>query len=228
MAHGETHRSDRGGWLRALVLGANDGIVSIASLVLGMAGAEAGAGVLVGGLAGLVGGALSMAVGEYVSVSSQADAEAADLHKERRELETEPERELDELVGIWTGRGLPRALAVQVAEAMHAHDALGAHLRDELGITELSRARPLVAAGASAAAFAVGGAIPVLVAALAPADVSSALVAASSLVALTGLGALSARLGGARVARATLRVVVGGAAAMAVTFGIGALVGVAV
>jgi VIT1/CCC1 family predicted Fe2+/Mn2+ transporter len=228
LRHSERHNIDRSAWLRALVLGANDGIVSIASLVLGVAGASAGGGeVLLAGVAGLVGGALSMAVGEFVSVSSQADLERADIAKETWELAHQPDAEAAELTAIWRRRGLPDALAAEVARALHAHDALGAHLRDELGITDETLARPLQAALASAAAFAVGGALPVGTAALAG-DQRIAAVMVACLGTLAALGALSARLGGAPVGRAVGRVVAGGAAAMGLTFGIGTLFGVAV
>lgn len=225
MAHHERHRVGRAGWLRATVLGANDGIVSVSSLVLGVAGAEASVtAFFVAGIAGLVGGALSMAVGEYVSVSSQADTEGADLARERAELIAEPERELQELAQIWEGQGLDAELAQRVATRLHEVDALKAHLRDELGITEITRARPLLAAAASAVAFAVGGALPLVAGALFGPNPLG--IGAVALVTLALLGGASARLGGAPVVRATLRVVLGGALAMGLTFGIGQLVGV--
>ena len=227
MAHHEGHRVESVGWLRAGVLGANDGIVSIAALLLGVAAADASA-VFVAGAAGLVGGALSMAVGEYVSVSSQADAENADIAKETWEIEHEPDAELRELTGIWRKRGLSKELAAEVAEALHAHDALGAHLRDELGITELSRARPLRAGIVSALSFLVGGALPVLAAIAVGEAARPVAIGVASVAALALLGIGSARLGGAPVARGTLRVTAGGAGAMALAYVIGAWVGVAV
>ncbi|MCB9681579.1 MAG: VIT family protein [Alphaproteobacteria bacterium] len=226
--HPEIHRLHRVGWLRAIVLGANDGIVSIASLVLGVVGADAAGPVLLAGLVGLVGGALSMAVGEYVSVSSQADAERADIARERWELEAEPDAELREMQGIWMKRGLDAETAKEVARQLHAHDALGAHLRDELGITEVLRARPLQAALASAGAFSVGGALPVGMAAVLPPELRGMGVALTCVAALVALGVLSSRLGGAPVLRGTLRVAFGGGLAMALTFGLGTLFGVAV
>jgi VIT1/CCC1 family predicted Fe2+/Mn2+ transporter len=227
--HPEIHRTDRIGWLRASVLGANDGIVSTASLVIGVAAAAAGRGeVLVAGVAGLVAGAMSMAAGEYVSVSSQADTEAADRGRERTELEQSPDAELDELTGIYASRGLDENLARQVAEQLTAHDALGTHLRDELGISEALSARPLQAAAASAGSFAVGAALPLLAAALAPRGTEIPTVATTSLLFLAGLGALSARIGGAPVGAAAARVTFWGAAAMAVTAAIGAAFGAVV
>jgi VIT1/CCC1 family predicted Fe2+/Mn2+ transporter len=227
--HRERHRTARIGWLRAAVLGANDGIVSTASLVLGVAAAQAARGeVLVAGVAGLVAGAMSMAAGEYVSVSSQADTEAADLERERRELATDTEREHEELTGIYVGRGLDPALASQVAEQLMAHDAIGAHARDELGISEALAARPIQAALASAATFAVGAALPLAVATLAPAAGLIPSVAGSSLAFLALLGGLAARAGGARTAVGALRVGFWGALAMASTAGVGALFGAVV
>lgn len=226
--HGETHRSDRAGWLRAAILGADDGIVSTASLLIGVAASSAGrSAILVAGFAGLVAGAMSMAAGEYVSVSSQRDAELADIAKERRELEHQPETELDELTHIYIGRGLEPALARTVATQLTHADPLGAHLRDELGFTEASRARPLQAAGVSAAAFASGAAIPLLAMAIAPASLRIPLVAVVSLAAMVLLGATGGRLGGADPTRAAFRVAAGGACAMAVTALIGRLVGTA-
>ena len=225
--HSETHRVDRIGWLRAAVLGANDGLISTSSLIVGVAAAQATpAGILVAGVAGLVGGALSMAAGEYVSVSSQADSENADLARERRELATAPEAEHRELAGIYVARGLTPALAEQVATQLTAHDALGAHARDELGITDLTRARPLTAALASAASFAVGAALPLLLAMVAPAALLTPLIFASTLVLLLALGALAARLGGAALLRGALRVAFWGVIAMAATGLVGHLFGV--
>jgi len=222
----ERHRTERIGWLRAAVLGANDGIVSTASLVLGVAGAGAArSSVLITGVAGLVAGAMSMAAGEYVSVGSQADTEAADLARERRELATQDESERAELAGIYVGRGLEPALARQVADQLMAHDALGAHARDELGITEIQRARPVQAAFASAASFSVGAAMPLLAVLLAPARGLAAIVTGSSLVVLAILGAVAARAGGARAAAGAMRVTLWGALAMAITYAVGALFG---
>jgi VIT1/CCC1 family predicted Fe2+/Mn2+ transporter len=222
--HREFHRSERIGWLRAAVLGANDGIVSTASLILGVAGAGAtGSGVLIAGTAGLVAGAMSMAAGEYVSVSSQADTEEADLRRERKELESNDQLERAELAAIYVSRGLDPDLARQVADQLMMHDALGAHARDELGISEIQRARPMLAALASAGTFAVGGALPLLVALLAPANTLAAYVVGTSLAFLAILGFLAARTGGARVMAGTLRVTFWGAVAMALTYGAGAL-----
>jgi len=208
------------------VLGANDGIVSTASLVLGVAASGAsGAAILTAGIAGLVAGALSMAAGEYVSVSSQRDAEQADIRLEARELALDPVGELDELTTIYERRGLPHALAAEVARTLSQRGALAAHLRDELGLDEQRLARPLQAAAASALAFSVGAAVPLLMAAVAPASVRGAAIVGVTLVALAGLGDLGARLGGAPRVPATIRVVVWGAVAMAVTAAIGALVG---
>jgi len=220
--HRERHRSDRLGWLRAAVLGANDGIVSTASLILGVAaaGAERSA-LLITGLAGLVAGAMSMAAGEFVSVSSQADTERADLERERGELDSEPAAELAELTGIYVKRGLDQDLARRVAERLTAHDALGAHARDELGITESSQARPLQATIASALAFAAGAALPLATAALAPRADLPLVVGATSLAFLAALGALAAWTGGAGIASGTLRVTFWGAAAMLVTAAVG-------
>lgn len=226
MRHTERHRTEHIGWLRAAVLGANDGLISTASLIVGVAasGTERGA-VLVAGIAGMVAGAMSMAAGEYVSVSSQADTEAADLARERHELATMPEAELRELAGIYEARGLTPALALQVAEQLTAHDALGAHARDELGLTEASAARPLQAALASAAAFAVGATLPVVVAAVTPVAWLSPLVTASALVLLTILGAVAAQVGGAPVLKGAWRVVFWGALAMASSALVGRLFG---
>ena len=225
--HKERHRSHRVGWLRAAVLGANDGIVSTASLVLGVAAAEADLrNILVAGVAGLVAGAMSMAAGEYVSVSSQADTERADLAKERDELANAPKQEHAELTGIYVKRGLDRELAAEVASQLMDHDALGAHARDELGITEALAARPLQAALASASSFAVGALLPLLVILLVPRPALGWSVAGSALVFLGFLGALAARAGGAPMGTAALRVCFWSALAMAATSAIGTLFGV--
>ena len=224
--HTERHRSDRIGWLRAAVLGANDGIVSTASLVLGVAAAGADhRTVLMTSVSGLIAGAMSMAAGEFVSVHSQADTESADLARERAELKQDPLGEQGELAGIYVGRGLDPALADQVAEQLMAHDALGAHARDELGLSEATAARPTQAALASAASFAVGAALPIGVVALAPAPQLLWWVSIASLVFLAALGAVSARIGGAQMGKGTWRVAFWGAFAMAVTAGAGALFG---
>jgi VIT1/CCC1 family predicted Fe2+/Mn2+ transporter len=226
MRHRELHRSERIGWLRAAVLGANDGIVSTASLILGVAATGAtSAQVAIAGTAGLVAGAMSMAAGEYVSVRSQADTEEADLSRERMELATNDSSERAELAGIYVARGLDAELARQVADQLMAHDALGAHARDELGISELQRARPVVAAFASAGTFAVGAALPLLIVLLAPAGTLAALVVVTSLACLAMLGALAARAGGARAGVGALRVTFWGAFAMALTYGVGAIFG---
>jgi vacuolar iron transporter family protein len=222
----ETHLSHRSNWLRAAVLGANDGIVSTASLVLGVAASGAsGAAILTAGIAGLVAGALSMAAGEYVSVSSQRDAEQADIRLEEHELAADPTGELRELTAIYEQRGLPHKLAAEVARTLSQRGALAAHLRDELGLDEQRLARPLQAAWASAVSFSVGAALPLVAAAASPASVRGAVIVAVTLIALAGLGDLGARLGGAPRGPATVRVVVWGAIAMAVTAAIGALVG---
>ncbi len=227
--HPEIHRTERVGWLRAAVLGANDGIVSTASLLVGVAAASVDrAELLTVGLAGLVAGAMSMAAGEYVSVSSQADTEAADLARERHELLTEPESEHLELAMIYQARGLTPELASQVAQQLTAHDALGAHARDELGISAISTARPVQAALTSAVTFAVGAALPLVSALVAPADQIVPVVAATSLVFLACLGALAARTGGAPVAKAAARVVFWGTLAMTVTALVGKLFGAVV
>lgn len=227
--HAETHRAERIGWLRAAVLGANDGIVSTASLVLGVAAAQADRGdILAAGVAALVAGAMSMAAGEYVSVHSQADAEHADLARERAELASDSAGELRELTAIYVARGLEPELARRVAEQLTAHDALGAHARDELGITDAMVARPLQAALASAGSFAAGALLPLVVAAAAPREALGAAVAGSALLFLAGLGGLSARAGGAPMWRAGARVTIWGAVAMAVTAAIGAMVGTVV
>ena len=222
--HPELHRTDRIGWLRAAVLGANDGIVSTASLVVGVAAAGASQGnILVTGVAGLVAGAMSMAAGEYVSVHSQADTEKADLAREQAELQMDPAAERRELTAIYVARGLRADLAQQVAEQLMAHDALGAHARDELGIFEAIRARPVQAALASAASFAVGAALPLAVTALAPYQSLIPWVATTSLAFLAALGFTSARAGGASVLAGTWRVTFWGALAMAITAGAGKL-----
>jgi VIT1/CCC1 family predicted Fe2+/Mn2+ transporter len=224
--HLERHRTSRIGWLRAAVLGANDGIVSTASLIVGVAAAGSARGeILIAGLAALVAGAMSMAAGEYVSVSSQSDTENADLERERAELASEPESERRELIGIYRERGLDEALATQVADQLMAHDALGAHARDELGISEHLAARPLQAAFTSAGTFAAGAALPLAFAALVPLRLLVPVVAASSLALLAVLGALAAFTGGASVRTGALRVAFWGAAAMALTALIGRLFG---
>ena len=229
MPHMERHRSERIGWLRAAVMGANDGIVSTASLVLGVAGAGAARGaVIIAGVAGLVAGAMSMAAGEYVSVSSQADTEGADLARERQELATDDEHERSELALIYVSRGLEPALATQVADQLMAQDALGAHARDELGISELQRARPVQAALASAGTFAIGAAIPLLCSALMPAHALAPVVTGTSLLFLAALGGLAARAGGARATTGAVRVTFWGALAMAITYGVGSLFGAVV
>ena len=227
--HSERHRTDRIGWLRAAVLGANDGIVSTASLVIGVAAASASpAAILTTGVAGLVAGAMSMAAGEYVSVHSQADTEQADLARERAELAADPAAERRELAGIYVGRGLQPALAEQVAEQLMAHDAIGAHAREELGISEALSAKPLQAAFASAASFAVGAALPLVVVALMPARALMLGVAGTSLAFLAVLGAVAARAGGASPWLGAWRVAFWGALAMAITAGVGAWFGAAV
>lgn len=224
--HAERHRGDRIGWLRAAVLGANDGIVSTASLVLGVAAAGAEhRTILLTSVSGLIAGAMSMAAGEFVSVHSQQDTENADLARERAELLREPAAERRELAGLYVGRGLDPALADQVAGALMAHDALGAHARDELGLSAVTAARPVQAALASAASFAVGALLPLVVVAAAPQARLVPWVSLSSLAFLAGLGAVSARLGGARVWRGTARVAFWGAFAMAVTAAAGAWFG---
>lgn len=226
--HHESHRSHRIGWLRASVLGANDGIVSTASLIVGVAAAQAtNADIWIAGVAGLVAGSMSMAAGEYVSVSAQADTEHADLARERAELDESPASELDELTNIYVLRGLDRALARQVAEQLTAHDALGAHARDELGITETLSARPVQAALASATSFAIGAALPLLLVGLAPPAHLMPIMFTASIGFLAVLGALSARGGGASQPRAVLRVTFWGVLAMALTAGVGSLFGVA-
>ena len=227
--HLERHRSERIGWLRAAVLGANDGIVSTASLIVGVAAAATSrSNVLLAGVAGLVAGAMSMAAGEYVSVSSQADTENADLARERSELATDPASELDELKTIYERRGLDAGLARQVAEQLTAHDALGTHARDELGISAVHAARPVQAALASAATFAVGAALPLVVAALAPVSRIIVLVGVTSLLCLALLGGIAARAGGAGMTRGAIRVTFWGAFALALTALIGRLFGATV
>ncbi|MGZ3196499.1 MAG: VIT1/CCC1 transporter family protein [Croceibacterium sp.] len=227
--HIERHRIGRIGWLRAAVLGANDGIVSTSSLVVGVAAAAAGKPeILLAGFAGLAAGALSMAAGEYVSVSSQADTEAADLARERRELAEQPEFELDELTAVYVGRGLEPKLAREVAKQLTAKDALAAHARDELALSELTTARPLQAAMASAATFSVGAAMPMAAAWLAPLGVLVPAVVGASLGFLAVLGALGARAGGASMVKGVGRVVFWGAVAMAVTAGVGKVFGTVV
>ena len=224
--HLERHRTDRVGWLRAAVLGANDGIVSTASLIVGVAAAQAShSALLVTGVAGLVAGAMSMAAGEYVSVYSQADTEKADIERERLELLADTASEHKELAAIYVGRGLDHALAKQVAEQLMAHDALGAHTRDELGISHTLTARPLQAALASAASFAIGALMPLLVMLLAPESILVYAVSGASLACLALLGGVAARAGGAPVMPGSLRVTFWGALAMALTAGVGALFG---
>ena len=226
MRHVERHRTAHIGWLRAAVLGANDGLISTASLIVGVSASGTGRGaVLVAGVAGLVAGAMSMAAGEYVSVSSQADTEAADLARERRELATAPEAEHAELAGIFEARGLTPALANEVAAQLTDRDALGAHAREELGLSDLTAARPLQAALSSAVSFAVGAAMPVVVSATAPAPGLTRFVIGSTLVLLTVLGATAARVGGASVLRGAARVAFWGALAMAASAIVGRLFG---
>jgi VIT1/CCC1 family predicted Fe2+/Mn2+ transporter len=228
MRHRERHRTQHTGWLRAAVLGANDGIVSTASLVLGVAAAGADTrATLVAGVAGLLAGALSMAAGEYVSVSSQSDTEHADLERERKELAANPEAEHAELTAIYVQRGLDEALASKVATQLTQHDALGAHSRDELGISETLAARPVQAAMASAATFAVGAAMPLLMVLVFPSSALMWGVALSSLVFLASLGYLAARAGGSPAWTSVARVTFWGALAMGITAGVGALFGVA-
>lgn len=226
MRHREGHRTAHIGWLRAAVLGANDGLISTASLIVGVAAAGTGrSAVLIAGVAGLVAGAMSMAAGEYVSVASQADTETADMARERHELATAPDAEKDELADIYTARGLTPALARQVADQLTERDALGAHARDELGLSAATAARPIQAALASAAAFTVGAALPVGVAVIAPTAWLTRLVIASALVLLTVLGAVAAKVGGAGMGRGALRVAFWGALAMAASAGVGRLFG---
>ncbi|MES2833978.1 MAG: VIT family protein [Pseudomonadota bacterium] len=227
LTHRETHLVSRVGWMRAAVLGANDGIVSTASLIVGVAAAGSSkSAVIVAGVAGLVAGALSMAAGEYVSVSSQSDTEKADLAREAAELQASPEAEHAELAGIYVSRGLTPDLAGQVATQLMASDALGAHARDELGISEITTARPIQAALTSAATFAVGAAAPLATVALTPVDWMAPAVSASSLIFLAALGGLGAQAGGAAMLKPVTRVVFWGAVALAVTAGIGRVFGV--
>ena len=222
MPHQERHRFDRIGWLRAAVLGTNDGILSTASLVVGVAASGAARGaIMVAGVAGLVAGAMSMAAGEYVSVSSQSDTEKADIARERNEQATDADAELRELTGIYVARGLDQSLAAQVAVQLTAHDALGAHMHDELGIAEQHRARPLQAAVASAGTFAVGAALPLLAGWLAPVTAITWAVTGTSLIVLVVLGAVSASAGGAPAITGAIRVTFWGAFAMAITYGVG-------
>lgn len=226
--HRELHRTEHIGWLRAAVLGANDGLISTSSLIVGVAAAQAAPEpVLVAGLAGLVAGALSMAAGEYVSVSSQSDTENADLERERRELATTPDLERAELAGIYVNRGLTPELAGQVAEQLMAKDALGAHARDELGLSELTRARPIQAALSSAAAFAAGATPPLLLVVFLPLSYLTPVIMGVSLLLLIVLGALAGRLGGAPMARGAIRVAFWGALAMGCTAAVGRLFGAA-
>ena len=227
--HRERHRTERIGWLRAAVLGANDGIVSTASLIIGVAAAGGTSrSILVAGLAGLVAGAMSMAAGEYVSVHSQADTEKAELEREKKELAVDDEGERMELAGIYVNRGLDPKLARQVADQLMAHDALGAHARDELGITDVMTARPLQAAGFSAVSFSLGAALPLLVSTFTPLGWSTIAVAAASLLFLTVLGAVAAKTGGADVLKGATRVLFWGAMAMVATDLVGRLFGTAV
>lgn len=227
--HRESHRAHRIGWLRAAVLGANDGVVSVSSLVVGVAAGGAATDVVVlTGVAGLVAGALSMAAGEYISVQSQADTEQADMERERKELQEVPEKELDELTQIYVQRGLNEGLARQVAEQLTHGDALTAHLRDELGTTEVLRARPIQAAFASAAAFSIGAAIPIVASVLAPSESLSMITMIVTMVSLGALGGLAAWAGGASIWRGALRVMFWGAAAMAITALVGRLFGATV
>lgn len=229
MVHSERHSAHRIGLLRAMVLGANDGIISTACLILGVAAADSTRNaILTAGIAGLVAGAVSMALGEYVSVSSQRDAEQSDIAKEKWELETMPEHELEELTAIYANKGLPQALAHEVAVELTKKDALATHLAEELGITELTLANPIQAAIGSAGAFTVGAAIPLITAAVA--TESTRIMATILVVAigLAGLGFAGARFGGASATKPTLRVIVGGLAAMAITIGVGALFGAAI
>jgi vacuolar iron transporter family protein len=229
LRHTERHRTAHIGWLRAAVLGANDGLISTASLIVGVAAANTGrAAILIAGVAGLVAGAMSMAAGEYVSVSSQADTEAADLARERTELAADPTAEHAELAGIFESRGVTPTLAGEVAEQLMTRDALGAHAREELGLSELTTARPLQAAFSSAVSFAAGAALPVLVSAFVPASYLTEAVIGTTLVLLVGLGALAAQVGGASMTRGALRVAFWGALAMGASALIGRLFGTTV
>ncbi len=227
--HSESHRSGRIGWLRAAVLGANDGTISVASLVIGVAAAGASQeSILLTGVAGLVAGAMSMAAGEYVSVQSQADTEDADIEREKRELATDPVHELEELTSIYESRGLDQPLARQVAEALMKKDALGAHARDELGITETLRARPIQAAFSSAISFVAGAVIPIAAALLAPSSRIAEVSSATALVALVILGGTAAYAGGASIVKGAMRVAFWGALAMGLTAGVGRFFGAVV
>jgi vacuolar iron transporter family protein len=227
--HRESHKAARIGWLRAAVLGANDGTISVASLVIGVAAAGASqSSILLTGVAGLVAGAMSMAAGEYVSVQSQADTEAADIEREKRELETDPEHEMEELTSIYVSRGLDQPLARQVAESLMKKDALGAHIRDELGITETLRARPIQAAFASAISFVAGAVIPIIAVLLAPSARVAETLSATALVTLIILGGTAAYAGGAPVIKGAMRVAFWGALAMGLTAGVGRFFGTAV
>ena len=229
MEHNERHRTHRTGWLRAAVLGANDGIVSTASLLLGVAASGASArAIVVAGVAGLVSGAMSMAAGEYVSVSSQADTERADLARESKELAASPDQEHEELVSIYVQRGLDESLASRVATQLMSHDALGAHARDELGISDTLAAKPVQAAFASAGTFAAGAALPLLVVLMIPSAALMWGLAGSSLLFLATLGLLAARAGGAPILPAVIRVSFWGALAMGLTAGVGALIGTSI
>ena len=225
----ELHRADRIGWLRAAVLGANDGTISVASLIIGVAAAGASqSSILISGIAGLVAGAMSMAAGEYVSVQSQADTEKADIELEKHELETEPEHELEELTLIYVNRGLDEPLAKLVAERLMSKDALGTHVRDELGITETLRARPIQAAFASAISFLAGAIIPIAAVLLSPANLIAEVSAATALFTLVILGGTAAYTGGAPVVKGAMRVAFWGALAMGVTAGVGRIFGTVV
>lgn len=228
LSHIERHRSERSGWLRAAVLGADDGLVSTAALLVGLvaSGASRNA-ILTAGVAALTAGAMAMAIGEYVSVSAQADTEKADRRREELELAANPEVELEELTAIYRERGLPADLAVEVATALQANDPLGAHLRDELGQTAAGAARPIQAGAASAASFACGAAVPLLTAAVSSAAFRTSAIAVITLVAMCALGAVGAGLGGAPRTRGALRVGIGGVLALAVTYGVGSLFGAA-
>ncbi len=229
MSHSEIHRSSRAGWLRAAVLGADDGLVSTAALLVGLGAAGAAKTALItAGAAALTAGALSMAIGEYVSVSAQSDAEKADVKKEASELAQEPQQELAELVAIYEARGLSRELATEVATALHAHDALGAHLRDELGHDERTRARPVQAASVSAVSFAVGSILPLLAVGLTPSSLRIAVLVFVTIVSMCVLGGFGAQLGGASALRGALRVGIGGCLALAITYGVGLALGATV
>jgi vacuolar iron transporter family protein len=226
--HNEKHRTQHIGWLRAAVLGANDGIVSIASLIVGVAAAQAAThDILIAGVAGLVAGAMSMAAGEYISVSSQADTENADMDRERIELKNSVESEKEELASIYINRGLDSKLAIQVAEQLMAHDALGAHAREELGMSEILIARPIQAAFSSAGTFTIGAALPLVAVVIFPTSILIPAVSLTSLLCLALLGIFSAKIGGSHMWKATLRVTFWGAFAMLITAGIGALFSVA-